>query len=66
MMDTMTPKMPKADPKISTIRILTNKDAFWASARAQPEPATPTQILQAPTHTSHTRSDERTRKKNAP
>jgi hypothetical protein len=40
------PKMPSADPKISTIRILTNSDESCASASAQPEPATPTQMLQ--------------------
>lgn len=28
IMDTMTPKIPNALPKISTIKILTNKDGF--------------------------------------
>lgn len=41
----MTPKMPSADPKISTMRIFTKSDASCASASAQPLPATPTQIL---------------------
>lgn len=46
MMLTMTPKMPRAEPKISTIRILTKSDGSCASASAQAEPATPTQMLQ--------------------
>ena len=41
----MTPKMPKAEPKISTIRILTKRDEFWASASAQELPAMPTHTL---------------------
>ena len=43
MMPTMTPNIPRALPKISTIRILTNKVASFASARAQLLPETPTQ-----------------------
>ena len=47
---TITPNRPRALPKISIIRILTNVDGVWASARAQPEPVTPTQ-------TPHTKLD---------
>ena len=43
---TMTPKMPSALPKISTIRILTKSVESCASARAHAAPATPTQILE--------------------
>ena len=46
IMPTITPKSPRALPKISTIRILTNVDGVCASARAQPAPTTPTQIPQ--------------------
>lgn len=49
----MTPKSPMALPKISTIRILTKRLAFWASASAAPLPTMPThtpqQRLQSPT-----------------
>lgn len=44
MMPTMIPKMPRADAKISTMRIFTNRDASWASPRAHALPATPTEI----------------------
>ena len=43
---TITPKRPIADAKISTIRILTKRDPFWASARAAPDPTMPTAIPQ--------------------
>ena len=46
-MATMTPKRPMAEPKISMIRILTNRELFAASARAAPEPTIPTHIPQA-------------------
>lgn len=46
IMPTITPKRPRALPKISTIRILTKVDGVWASASAQPAPTTPTQIPQ--------------------
>ena len=36
------PKRPIALAKISIIRILTNKAGFAASAKAAPEPTTPT------------------------
>ena len=36
------PKRPMAEPKISTIRILTKSEASAASARAAPEPTWPT------------------------
>jgi len=42
MIATITPKIPSADPKISTIRIFTKRLGSWASASAQLEPATPT------------------------
>lgn len=42
----MTPKRPKALPKISTIRIFTKVEGVCASARAHPEPVTPTQTPQ--------------------
>lgn len=45
MMPTMTPKRPRAEPKISTIRILTKRVPFWASARAHELPVTPTHSL---------------------
>lgn len=45
MIPTITPNNPKALPKISTTKILTNESGFWASAMAQPLPDTPTQIL---------------------
>ncbi len=31
-----------AEAKISMIKIFTNSEEFWASARAAPEPTTPT------------------------
>lgn len=46
MMPIMTPKRPRALPKISTIRIFTKVEGVCASARAQPEPVTPTQTPQ--------------------
>ena len=42
IMATMTPKRPKALPKISIIRTLTNNVLFCASASAPPDPTTPT------------------------
>lgn len=42
----MTPNRPRAEPKISTMRILTKVEGVWASAKAQPAPVTPTQIPQ--------------------
>ena len=44
----ITPNSPKALPKISMIRILTNVDGVWESAKAAPAPV-------IPTHTPHTR-----------
>ena len=44
MMPTMMPKIPSAEAKISTMRILTKSEASWASARAQAEPAMPTEM----------------------
>ena len=41
---TMTPKIPNAEAKISTTKILTNNEPSWASAKAQLDPATPTLI----------------------
>jgi len=35
----------------SIMRILTKREPFWASARAQPEPVIPTQILQVENNT---------------
>ena len=46
MIPTMTPKRPRADPKISIIRIFTKVEGVWASAKAQPAPVTPTQTPQ--------------------
>lgn len=46
----MTPNSPMALPKISTIRILTKRLAFWASARAAPLPTMPTQTPQKRLH----------------
>lgn len=40
----MIPKIPKADAKISTMRILTKSEESWASARAHALPAIPTDI----------------------
>jgi len=45
-METMTPNRPIALPKISTIRILTNRAGSWASARAAPDPTIPTHTPQ--------------------
>lgn len=42
----MTPNRPRALPKISIISIFTNVDGVWASARAQPDPVTPTHTPQ--------------------
>ena len=44
MIPTMTPKSPRALPKISTIRIFTNIDSSCAWAMAHPLPVIPTQI----------------------
>ena len=44
-MPTMTPKSPRALPKIYTTRIFTKESGFWASAIAHPLPEIPTQIL---------------------
>lgn len=41
------PNSPIALPKISTIKILTKSAPLWASARAAPDPTTPTQTPQA-------------------
>merc|ERR1719399_2244357 len=46
MIPTMTPKRPRALPKISTINIFTKSSGFCASPRAQPLPDTPTQMPQ--------------------
>merc|ERR1719321_74848 len=46
MIPTMTPKRPRALPKISTMSIFTKSSGLWASPRAQPLPETPTQIPQ--------------------
>lgn len=43
---TMTPNKPRALPKISITRILTNSEEFWASERAQLLPIIPTQSLE--------------------
>lgn len=45
MIPTMTPNRPRAEPKISTIRILTKRVPFCASARAHELPVTPTHNL---------------------
>jgi hypothetical protein len=42
---TIIPNNPKALPNISIIKILTNVSGVWASEIAQPDPVTPTQIL---------------------
>lgn len=46
MMPTITPKSPRALPKISMTKILTNRDEFCASDKAQLLPIIPTQIPQ--------------------
>ena len=46
MIPMITPKRPRALPKISIIRILTKVDGVCESARAQPAPVTPTQTPQ--------------------
>jgi hypothetical protein len=45
MIPTITPKRPKALPKISTTNIFTKESGFCASAMAHPLPDIPTQIL---------------------
>lgn len=45
-MPTISPKRPIADPKISTIRTLTNNAELAASASAAPDPTIPTAIPQ--------------------
>lgn len=47
MMATMIPKMPSADAKISTIKILTKSEPSCASASAQLLPAMPTATPEA-------------------
>jgi hypothetical protein len=42
MIPTITPNKPRALPKISMMRILTNVEGVCASARAAPDPVTPT------------------------
>ncbi len=44
-MPTIIPNNPSALPKISIIKILTKVSGVCASAIAQPDPVTPTQIL---------------------
>lgn len=44
---TIIPKIPKAEAKISTIRIFTNKEGSWASPIAQLDPAIPTETPEA-------------------
>ena len=46
MIPTMTPKRPRALPKISMIKIFTKVEGVCESARTQPAPVTPTQIPQ--------------------
>lgn len=43
---TIKPNKPIADPKISTIKILTNNDELAASEIAAPDPTIPTDIPQ--------------------
>ena len=43
-MPIMTPKRPRAEPKISMMRILTKVEGYWESANAAPAPVTPTQM----------------------
>ena len=47
IMPTMIPKIPRAEAKISTIRILTKSEGSWASPMAQEEPAIPTETPEA-------------------
>ena len=55
MIPTITPNKPRALPKISIIRIFTNVEGVCASAKAHPDPVTPTQTpqnkLERPTDT---------------
>lgn len=44
MIPTMIPNMPRAEAKISTIRIFTNRESSCASARAHALPAIPTEM----------------------
>ncbi len=46
MMPTITPKSPRALPKISMIRIFTKVEGVCESAKAAPAPVTPTQTPQ--------------------
>jgi len=48
--ETIKPNKPIALAKISMIRIRTNNDEFWASAKAAPEPTRPTQTPQNKLH----------------
>lgn len=45
MIPTITPNNPKALPKISITRIFTKVSGVWASAKANPDPVTPTAML---------------------
>ena len=42
----MSPKRPKAEPKISTTKILMKVDGSYVSAKTQEDPETPTHIPQ--------------------
>jgi hypothetical protein len=44
MIPTIIPKIPRAEAKISTMRILTKSDSSCASERAHELPAIPTEI----------------------
>lgn len=46
MIPTITPKSPRALPKISIIKILTKVEGVCESARAQPAPVIPTHTPQ--------------------
>lgn len=46
MMPIITPNSPRAEPKISMMRILTNVEGVYESARAHPAPVTPTHTPQ--------------------
>ena len=46
MIPIMTPKSPRALPKISMIKIFTNVDGVCESANAHPDPVTPTHTPQ--------------------
>jgi len=42
MIPIITPNSPRALPKISMIKIFTNVEGVWTSAKAAPAPVTPT------------------------